>query len=200
MIVVNLYGGPCSGKSTAAAVVFADLKNHGINAELVGEYAKELIYQGKRWMLGPDGDQKAIFEGQLQRLQNLEASECAVAVSDSPLLQSLVYARGRECYQEIRDLALAYEACWSSYHYFINRTEHYSTFGRVHTLEQSLVKDQEIRDLMRELSVPLSEASGGVEGQRALAREVRTDILIHDLFEDMGHAVVSDPVRSDVRR
>jgi len=34
-LVVNLYGGPGTGKSTTAAATFAELKMAGINCELV---------------------------------------------------------------------------------------------------------------------------------------------------------------------
>lgn len=40
-LVVNLFGGPGSGKSTGAAYVFARLKMLGYNAELVTEFAKD---------------------------------------------------------------------------------------------------------------------------------------------------------------
>ena len=40
--VVNLYGGPGAGKSTAALQLVAELKKRGINADYVSEYAKEL--------------------------------------------------------------------------------------------------------------------------------------------------------------
>ncbi len=39
-IAINFYGGPGTGKSSMAAAIFSNLKNEGINAELVTEYAK----------------------------------------------------------------------------------------------------------------------------------------------------------------
>lgn len=51
MLLVNLSGGPGSGKSTTAAYIFAKLKMLGYNAELVGEEARELIYDGAIPML-----------------------------------------------------------------------------------------------------------------------------------------------------
>jgi adenylylsulfate kinase-like enzyme len=41
--VINLFGGPGTGKSTLAAALFTDLKMKGINAELVTEFAKDLV-------------------------------------------------------------------------------------------------------------------------------------------------------------
>lgn len=46
-ILVNLLGGPGSGKSTVAAELFVHYKKKGINTELVREYAKELIWANR---------------------------------------------------------------------------------------------------------------------------------------------------------
>jgi hypothetical protein len=203
MFVINLWGGPCAGKSTTAAVVFADLKNHGIQAELVGEYAKELIWQGKRWMLGPNGDQKIVFKGQLARLLNLYHSECEVAIADSPLLQNLAYAKGRDCYEEIKAEALAYENLWTHWHVWIDRTEHYSTFGRVHTLDQAIQKDIEIKAQIEELGMRFDVyARGDEEGQRRLAQHLREDIEGELQYQAIykPHDTIPDSVRSNVCR
>ena len=44
-IVINGYGGPGAGKSTACLEITAALKKEGYNAEYVQEYAKELVYE-----------------------------------------------------------------------------------------------------------------------------------------------------------
>lgn len=46
MLVVNLYGAPCAGKSTAAAYIFSRLKMAGVNCELITEFAKDMVYDG----------------------------------------------------------------------------------------------------------------------------------------------------------
>lgn len=40
-LVINLFGAPGAGKSTGAAIVFAELKKRGVNAELVTEFTKD---------------------------------------------------------------------------------------------------------------------------------------------------------------
>lgn len=66
MLVVNLFGGPGSGKSTCAAGVFTLLKLSGVNAELVTEYAKDLTWEKRHVTLA---NQHYIFGKQLQRLK-----------------------------------------------------------------------------------------------------------------------------------
>ena len=44
-LCVNLFGGPGIGKSTTAAGVFNLLKLHGIETELITEFAKDLVWE-----------------------------------------------------------------------------------------------------------------------------------------------------------
>lgn len=43
-LVVNLYAGPGTGKSTTAALAFGELKTLGVNCEYVQEYAKDRVW------------------------------------------------------------------------------------------------------------------------------------------------------------
>ena len=46
-VVINLFGGPGAGKSTCAMEICSELKKHGLSAEYVQEYAKELVYENR---------------------------------------------------------------------------------------------------------------------------------------------------------
>ena len=41
-MIINLFGGPGTGKSTGAAYIFAKLKMCGVNCELITEFAKDM--------------------------------------------------------------------------------------------------------------------------------------------------------------
>lgn len=84
---VNLYAGPGFGKSVTAALLYAALKLRGIHAELVSEYAKELVYRDE--LKGKS--QNEIMREQLRR-QGLLQGKTTVVVTDSPTPMSLVYA------------------------------------------------------------------------------------------------------------
>lgn len=45
--VINLYGGPGTGKSSTAGMLFAHLKLRGVNCEYVQEYAKDAAWEGR---------------------------------------------------------------------------------------------------------------------------------------------------------
>ena len=51
MILINLFGAPGAGKSTGAAYIFSKLKMHGINAELVTEFAKDKVWEESKEVL-----------------------------------------------------------------------------------------------------------------------------------------------------
>lgn len=88
MKVVNFFGGPGAGKSTAASGLFHEMKRHWINAEYVQEFAKELVWSDSSHMLS---QQNRIFAEQEHRLNRLR-TKVDVAVSDSPLILSSFYA------------------------------------------------------------------------------------------------------------
>lgn len=90
MLVVNLFGGAGCGKSTTAATLFTELKRRGYNVELVGEYAKDLVYDKAYSILN---DQLYVFAEQSHRLRRLDKAGVKIAVCDSPLLLSFVYGK-----------------------------------------------------------------------------------------------------------
>ena len=47
-LIVNLYGGPGSGKSTGSAYIFSKLKMAGVDAEYVTEFAKDKVWEGNK--------------------------------------------------------------------------------------------------------------------------------------------------------
>lgn len=88
LLVVNLFGGPGTGKSTYATRLFSELKMHGVNCEYVSEYAKDLVWDDD---LAKLGDQLYVTAKQNRKLMRL-IGKVDVAVSDAPLLLGLHYA------------------------------------------------------------------------------------------------------------
>lgn len=93
-LVVNLFGGPGTGKSTNAALTFGKLKSQGVSAELVTEYAKDLVWEERYHALG---FQPYIIAKQMWRIHKL-LGKVDVIITDSPILLGLVY--GAEGYGE----------------------------------------------------------------------------------------------------
>ena len=86
-LVVNLIGGPCSGKSTIAAELFARLKKMGIRCELVTEYIKERIYEENKTI---PLDQIAVFGMEHYSIWN-KIEKVDVIVHDGSLINNCIY-------------------------------------------------------------------------------------------------------------
>lgn len=125
MIRINLFGGPGAGKSTMAAMVFGELKNRGVNVELVREVVKWWAYAGRRldaW------DQVLTFGQQLNEEHHLAKAGVEVVVSDSPLLLQSFYSADNA--GELAVMAKRYETLHPSINYFVERTKKYNPLGR----------------------------------------------------------------------
>jgi hypothetical protein len=86
--VINFFGAPGAGKSTAALGLAWQLKRRWVNAEYVPEFAKDLVWRGTAHLLQ---HQLYVFAEQQIRLATLEG-KVDVAVCDSPLLLSSFYS------------------------------------------------------------------------------------------------------------
>lgn len=129
MLRVNFYGGPCVGKSTLAALVYAELSRLGVRAELVQEFIKLWAYEGKR----PDAyDQVYTFANQLWTEHRLARAGIKVIVTDSPILLQCVYTAelDRDIAQQLHTIATIFEGCHTSLNFFVQRRVAFDSHGR----------------------------------------------------------------------
>lgn len=122
--VVNLIGGPGTGKSTIAAGVFGTLKELGINCELVTEYPKELVWDEEYKKLK---DQRLILKEQNKRQQRL-VGKVDIVITDCPLIMSLYYGKNlRNKFKEaVREKFNQYE----NLNFLLVRNHKYEQVGR----------------------------------------------------------------------
>lgn len=145
MKLINLYAGPGSGKSTTAAHLFSNLKRHNFKTELVGEFAKELIYLGNDTQLV---NQVYIMGNQYRKLKDLQRHGIDIAISDSPLLLQLTYCRTKPYFAEMKALVEKLDDEFDNINVFIKRTKPYQTYGRVNTEMEARDLDKVIWDSM----------------------------------------------------
>jgi len=88
---INLFGGPCTGKSTLAANLFGELKQMGHHCELVTEFVKTWTYQEK---VPTQFDQVFITANQIQNESILlRSGKLELIVTDSPIYLGVMYCR-----------------------------------------------------------------------------------------------------------
>lgn len=108
MKVINLYGEPSAGKTATMLTLTGYLKRLGFNADIAGEYYKELVYENtplgeednleeitKRThsMVEKLGGQASIWATQRARLKRLDGT-VDFAITDCPLPLIGYYSRG----------------------------------------------------------------------------------------------------------
>jgi hypothetical protein len=167
-LVVNLFAGPGAGKTTSAFELTALLMKQGIITEYVGEYAKELVWQGKLEALdGTLENQRAVFREQDGRVKRL-LGKVDVIVTDSPALLSLVYVRSED-HNTLFNEVIQTRAGRRSFNYFVEREIPYVEEGRKHSFSDALGLDLAIRGLLNDLKIEFMSLKGSgiaVEAQR----------------------------------
>jgi len=140
-LVINLIGGPCSGKSTVAAELFARLKKMGIHCELVSEYIKDRIYEENQTM---PKNQIAIFGMEHYNISN-KLGKVDVIVHDGSFINNIIYKAEEN--KHFDDLIISeYKRFWNL-DFFIKRGNiEFETYGRIHNLKQSKELDKIIKE------------------------------------------------------
>ena len=150
-IVVNLIGGPGSGKSTCASGIFYKLKQSGVNCELALEFAKDKVWEDSIKVLD---DQLYIFGKQYHKLFRLK-DKVDVIITDSPLLVSILYNKTPSKYFD--DLVVEQYNTFNNMLFFINRPDSYQTEGRLQTANDAKTIDDEIKYMLKDNNIPYTE-------------------------------------------
>lgn len=111
MILINFFGAPGSGKSTASALTYARFKREGYRAELVRECTKAAVYGGA---LQGSIDSMSVLRTHETEVEIL-SPHCDVVVMDSPFLMTACYS-DRE---EVKERAIKLHFGRPSYNVFM---------------------------------------------------------------------------------
>jgi len=170
MIVVNLYGVPSSGKSTAAAYIFYKLKEAGINAELVTEVAKDLVYENNMKAIN---NQLYIAGNQYYRLSKIEDS-VDVAITDSPLLLQPVYYRfnggtHRDCFEI---LIYNINKQYDNLNYVLPLPTEVDSNGRIHDINDGIIIYSYIGDIFSRYDIKYDEIKRDIHDYNEIVADV----------------------------
>jgi nicotinamide riboside kinase len=171
--IVNMYGGPGTGKSTTAAGLFSELKMRNVNCEYVQEYAKD-----KAWEFGDTllevpkvfQAQEYIFGKQHFRIRRC-ADDVEVIITDCPLLLGHVYMPPDF---PIPSLRLAIREAYDLYDnldIFLIRQKEYNPKGRLQTEPEAKELDTRVQSMLSIQEVDYKPVFAG--------RNAVEDILVH---------------------
>jgi hypothetical protein len=153
-VVVNLYGGPGSGKSSLCASIFAELKWRDIETEMCLEYAKDRVWEGSAHVLE---NQLYVFGKQQHRMYRLNG-KVDIIVTDSPLLLSIIYDSKNDT--AFRQVVLNEFNSYNNINLFVRRKKKYNPNGRLQTFEQAKEKDVEVKSLLNDNGISYVEIDG----------------------------------------
>ncbi len=153
MKVINLYGGPGSGKSTVAAGLFYQMKMKHMKVELVTEYAKDLVYANQlESMLD---QQEYIFATQNNRQHRLR-NVVDWVITDSPLLLGLTYVNAAwVCVKPFNDLVFCTYNSYDNINIYLQRPAEFQEYGRAHNLQESREIDLTIIDMLKKCKIEI---------------------------------------------
>lgn len=164
---INLFGGPGSGKSTAAAGLFRELKLRGENCELVTEFAKHMTWKEDFNTLK---NQIYVHAKQHDRMFHLDG-KVDIIVTDSPTIMGLIYCDWERFPKSFETLAKDLFDQADNLCYFLERTEQYQQAGRSQSAEEARQKDLDIIELLERHRIPF--------------KKVRTQDAIEEILKDL---------------
>jgi len=165
-LVVNLYGGPGAGKSTTAAGVFCLLKLHGVNCELITEFAKDLTWEERNKTLH---NQVYILGKQQHKIWRIPDT-VDVVVTDSPLLLGALYVGIDD--SKLREFIFFCFNTFCNINYYLNRVKPYNPDGRRQDKKEAIGLDVSTKTLLKQWSIPYQEFPGDHNGINAITKDV----------------------------
>ena len=167
-LVINLSGAPGAGKSTGAAYIFSQLKQLGVNCELVGEFAKDKTWEHNVLALSC---QEYVFGKQSYRLARCR-DDVDVIITDSPLPLSIIYNSNPSIEDSFPKLVMDIFNTYHNLNFFLKRVKPYNPKGRNQTAEESDQLSIVIKDLYNRLNIDFTEINGDNEGYNTAVKTV----------------------------
>lgn len=149
---INLYSGPGAGKSTTAAIIFAELKKKGISVELVDEYIKFWTYIPR---VPKNFDCLYCQAKQVHKEDTILRAGVDLIVSDSPIPLQYFYAKHHKnpCQKQMFEISMEFEEMYPSVNILLKRDDaDYKELGRYETLEQAKEIDDEFQQYMYDIN------------------------------------------------
>lgn len=147
-LIVNLFGGPGTGKSTTMAGTFSKMKLAKINCEMIPEYAKDMVWQESFKVLE---NQIYVFGKQYHRIfRTMDKVDCVI--TDSPILLSIYYSHGQS--KNLESLVLECHNNMNTLNIMLRRIKDYNPIGRMQTEEEAKDIDWELELMLAKYQIP----------------------------------------------
>ena len=153
MMRINIFGGPCVGKTTLASHLYAKLKARGINIEHVPDYVKMWAYEGKKIM---PFDQLYFLAKQMRSEMDLLNNGVDVVLTDCPLLLTVCYATkyGFPDVKALESICAEFDCEHPSINIYLRRDgQDYTQIGRYENEMEAVIMDDIIYGMLQKNQV-----------------------------------------------
>lgn len=185
--IINFYGGPAAGKSTISKLLYEKMHEMRIFEEIafVNEFATELILKGEAHKLK---DQMFVTGGQIDKLKT-HIGKAPIVITDSPLQLGRVYS-SLEQFNEVSSLIDATLENTNEINIVIERNLDFpfETYGRVHTLEESIEKDKELLFMLSSDNKEFLTHKNGIDS---------LDMLLENVYEKIRELNIKSAFKND---
>lgn len=171
-IVINLFGEPGAGKSTAAMDITAKLKRKGINAEYVSEFAKDKLYEKNEEVFK---HQEYLFGKQSFKMARVK-DKVQVIVVDSPLILCCVYNNTSYLGDHFNKTVLDVFNYYNNINYLLTRNHKYENEGRFQNEEESYKVRKQIIDILDSMGITYKIATSSIEDCERIADYVEKEV------------------------
>lgn len=151
MRVVNFFAGPGTGKSTTATGLFNELKNRGVNAEYIPEFAKDAAWEhrGEKFFKA----QQYIYGEQSWRFDRVK-NDVDIMVTDCPLILGNAYIPPNFPMPSLRDTMKEDFDRYDNLNIFLIRSKGFNPKGRNQTIDEAVSLDHDIKQHLLDNNIP----------------------------------------------
>ncbi len=163
-LLINFVGAPSVGKSTISALTFVKLKTNHHSSELVQEYAKQLVWSENFEDLS---NQWYVSKKQYEMLKAVYG-KVNYLVTDSPLILGLHYNRyHKDNVSDIKKtetMILSKMKEFNNVYILLKRNTNipYEKIGRIHTEQQSIEIEKNLKNILDEFNIKYLEITSDV--------------------------------------
>jgi hypothetical protein len=156
MKVINMFGGPGSGKTSGAIGTTWEMIKAGLRVEFFHEYAKIPAYEQNKAQF----EDQLLLTAQQNRPLWLIKNKVDFVVSDSPLIQSIQYKPDDYFPEFYNDFIFELWDYYDNVNFFVKRCKQYVTEGRNESLSESERIDVDVMEMLTKRNIPFHTVWG----------------------------------------
>lgn len=178
--IINIYGAPGAGKTSAALGLTYKMKLMGLNVEKTDEFFKELIFE--KTHKSKFGGQLYILGEQNRRLARLEKTNF-FAVTDCPLPLISFYTK-KDYIAGFNEFVINLYSRYDNINYLILRKHKFEEIKRIHNETKSIDLEKKLKDYLFKNNIEYTELNSTKEiGKSEVSDNILNDLIAKNIIK-----------------